>query len=303
MKLKNYIIGLLGLMLFACQDDDHQFGDIVAPSNLTVTAELAGADADNPNGDGSGVVTFNASANNAISFSFIHNGNQKTEPSGSASFIFSDLGVNTYTITAIAYGTGGVKTSTTIDVDVLATYAPPPELLQKLIGDGTKTWRIKSSQAGHFGLGPPEGSVPTEWYSAGPNEKTGVGMYDDRYIFSEDGTFTFITDATNDAGGTDPSGTVFGRAGLIDQLGVSGGVTNGADIENLPYDDFQESWVIIGPGGVETISLTGLGFIGYYTGGSHNYRIFDWTSSPNDIVLSTTDGNGQFEWWFVITSE
>ncbi|SDG38102.1 Ig-like domain repeat protein [Psychroflexus sediminis] len=303
MKLKNYIIGLLGLMLFACQDDDHQFGDIVAPSNLTVTAELAGADADNPNGDGSGVVTFTANADNAISYSFIHNGNQKTEPSGSTSFIFSDLGVNTYTITAIAYGTAGVKSSTTVEVEVLATYAPPPELLQKLIGDGSKTWRIKSSQAGHFGLGPPEGSVPAEWYAAGPNEKAGVGMYDDRYIFNEDGTFTFITNATNDDGGTDPSGTVFGRAGLVDQLGSSGGETNGADIENLPYDDFQESWVIIGPGGVETISLTGLGFIGYYTGGSHNYRIFDWTSSPNDIVLSTTDGNGEFEWWFVLTSE
>lgn len=302
MKFKKYIIVLLGLVLFACQDDDQQFGEVVAPSNLSITADIVGADDANPNGDGTGVVTFTASADNAISYSFIYNSNKKTEASGTTSFIFSDLGVNTYTVTAVAYGTAGATSSKTIEVEVLATYAPPPELVNKLIGDGTKTWRIKSSQAGHFGLGPPGGTIPAEWYGAGPNEKAAVGMYDDRYIFSEDGTFTFITNANNDADGTDPTGTVFGRAGLIDQLGGSGGEANGADIENLLYDDFQSTWNLIGPGGVETISLSGNGFIGYYTGGSHNYRVFDW-SVPNELILSTLDGNGEFEWWFILTSE
>lgn len=293
-------MAFLCIGLFACQEDDQQFGELVAPSNLNINVDIAGADADNPNGDGSGVVEISATADNAISYAFIYSGNKRNAPSGETSFIFSNLGVNTYTVTAVAYGTGGISSSETIEFDVLATYEPPAELLEKLIGDGNKQWRIKFEDPGHFGLGPVDGNIPTEWYGAGVNEKSGVGMYDDRYIFGADGTFTFITNIEN---GDDPSGTVFGRVNLIDQLGgTASGTANGADIENYPYEDFQESWQLIAPGGTETISLSGVGFIGYYTGGSHNYRIFD-RSVPNELTLSTTDGNGEFEWWFIITSE
>lgn len=293
-------MAFLCIGLFACQEDDQQFGELLAPSNLNINVDIAGADADNPNGDGSGVVEISATADNAISYAFIYSGNKRNAPSGETSFIFSNLGVNTYTVTAVAYGTGGISSSETIEFDVLATYEPPAELLEKLIGDGNKQWRIKFEDPGHFGLGPVDGNIPTEWYGAGVNEKSGVGMYDDRYIFGADGTFTFITNIEN---GDDPSGTVFGRVNLIDQLGgTASGTANGADIENYPYEDFQESWQLIAPGGTETISLSGVGFIGYYTGGSHNYRIFD-RSVPNELTLSTTDGNGEFEWWFIITSE
>ena len=302
-KFKYILSSLLGILVLtvSCQDDDPVVGDLITPSNLQVTASIVGQDASNPNGDGSGVVNFTATADDAITYRFIYESNQQTAATGTASFIFSNLGVNTYTITVIAYGTGGISTTTTITVDVLATYAPPADLLEKLVGDGSRTWRIKSEQQGHFGLGPVGGTVPTEWYGAQPDEKATVGMYDDRYIFNSDGTFTFITNNTNDEGGTDISGTVFGRVNLIDELGGSGGEINGADVENLPYDDFQESWVLIAPSGVETINLTGNGFIGYYTGGSHNYEIFD-RSVPNELVLRTTDGNGEFDWWFIITS-
>jgi hypothetical protein len=301
-KFKYIFTSLFAILLLSvsCQDDA-TVGDLLTPTNLQVTAVIAGQDANNPNGDGSGVVTFNATADDTITYRFIFGANQQTAPTGTASFIFSNLGVNTYTVTVIAYGTAGNSTSTTITVDVLATYAPPTELVEKLVGDGSRTWRIKSEQQGHFGLGPVGGTVPTEWYGAQPDEKATVGMYDDRYIFNADGTFTFVTDNTNDEGGADTSGTVFGRVNLIDELGGSGGEINGADVENLPFNDFQESWVLIAPSGVETISLTGNGFIGYYTGGSHNYEIFD-RSVPNELVLRTTDGNGEFDWWFIITS-
>ncbi len=302
-KFKNILTSLLGILLLtvSCQDDDPTVGDLLTPTNLEVTATIVGQDANNPNGDGSGVVNFSASADDTITYRFIYESNQQTDPTGTATFTFSSLGVNTYTVTVIAFGTGGNSTSTTITVDVLATYAPPAELLEKLVGDGSRTWRIKSEQQGHFGLGPVGGVVPTEWYGAQPEEKATVGMYDDRYIFNADGTFTFVTDNTNDDPVTDVSGTVFGRVNLIDDLGGSGGEINGADVENLPYDDFSEAWALIAPGGVETITLTGNGFIGYYTGGSHTYEIFD-RSVPNELVLRTTDGNGEFDWWFIITS-
>jgi len=303
MNFKNYIImSFLGiaLLLSGCQDDDQQFGERIAPSNISLDVEIVGADDQNPNGDGSGVVIFNAKADNAISYQFVYGSNKKNAPSGSTSFIFSTLGVNTYTVTVIASGVGGISTSTTVDVEVLATYEPPVELIEKLVGDGNRRWRVKSSTPGHFGLGPVGGQVVSEWYGAQPNEKSGVGMYDDAYIFKPDGTFTFITDTTNDENGNDPSGTVFGRDGQINELGGSGGTPNGADIENLPYEDFDATWQLIAPGGTETISLSGIGFIGYYTGGDHNYEIFD-RSVPNEITLKTTDGNVEFDWWFILT--
>jgi len=291
------------LFLYNCQDEDKEFGDIIAPTNIQITAEIVGADGTNPNGDGSGVVNFTATATNALSFKFVHGGNEIVAPSGKATFTFSTLGLNTYTVTVVASGTAGVTSSETIQVDVLSTYSPPADLLDKLHGVASKTWRIKSEAGGHFGLGPVGGTIPAEWFSAAADSKAGVGMYNDRYIFHANGTFEHITDNTNDGGGTDPTGDIFGRDPLIyNDLGNAGaGTVDGADILNFPFSDYTESWVLTAPGGVETINLTGTAFIGYYTGGNHQYQIFD-RGVPNEMVLRTTDGNTEFDWWFIITS-
>ena len=118
-------------------------------------------------------------------------------------------------------------------------------------------------------------------------------MYDDRFVFNSDGTFTHIT-----------NGDVFGRDPMIvNDLGPNtSGSVNGADIENYAYTDYTESYSLTAPGGVETISLTGTGFIGYYTGGDHKYQIFD-RGTPNEMILKTTDGNSEFDWWFVLVVE
>ncbi|PKV50182.1 glycosyl hydrolase family 16 [Aquimarina sp. MAR_2010_214] len=305
MKNSSFILTYFLVMLIAftgCQEDDLSAGAIIAPTNIKITVEIVGANNTNPNGDGSGVVNFKVKADNAISYKILYNGNEFVAPLGSASVIFSDLGVNTYNVSAVAYGTGGISSSTSIAVNVLATYSPPVDLLEKLIGNGSKTWRIKSEKKGHFGLGPVGGTTPTEWFSANPDEKELTGMYDDRYVFKSDGTFTHITNNTNDDPTEDVTGTVFGRKGLIDELGSGSGTVNGDDVENYTYSDYTENWILITPGGIETISLTGLGFIGYYTGGTHTYEIFD-RSVKNELLLRTTDGNTEFDWWFIITSE
>ena len=304
MKKIRIIISLLVIVICFenCQNDDTEVGDLIAPTNIIVNTEIVGQDSENPFGDGSGVVNFSASADNALSYKFVTTGATNVSPSGNTSLTFSNLGVNTYQVAVVAIGTGGITTSTTVEVEVLVTYAPPVELLDKLVGDGSRTWRIKSEKAGHFGLGPVGGAIPVEWYGAGPEEKAGSGMYDDRYIFDIDGTFTHITNNTNDDPTNDPSGTVFGRQNLIDELNGSGsGTADGADILNYPYNDYVENWAIIAPGGLETITLTGTGFIGYYTGGNHQYQIFD-RSVPNELLLTTVDGNNEFSWWFIITS-
>lgn len=300
--LKISLLLSIAIFFIACQEEDQTFGNIVAPTNIVVVPEIVGQDAANPNGDGSGLVNFTATADNALSFKYSFGSAVVNAPSGTTDFTFSDLGVNIYTVTVVAYGTGGVSTTTTLEVEVLATYSAPADLLNALVGDGSKTWRIKSESPGHFGLGPIGGVVPTEWYGAGPGEKSATGMYDDRYIFNTDGTFTHIVNSVNDDPTVNPEGTVFGREPLINELGPHSETPNGADIENYPYQDYSESWVITAPGGVETINLTGLGFMGYYTGGNHRYEIFS-RDIPNEMIIRTTDGNSEFDWWFIITSQ
>lgn len=303
--MKNIKYAILTLFMLsvvvACQDEDQEFGEIISPTNIQITADIVGADANNPNGDGSGVVNFSATADNVTSFRFIYDGNTTVSTSGRTTISFATLGLNKYTVTVVASGAAGLTSTKTIEVEVLSTYSPPQELLDKLHGGTQKEWRVLASKPGHFGLGPVGGTVPVEWYGAAPNEKATVGMYDDRYIFSADGTFKHITNAENDTPTEDPTGTVFGRDPFITELGPLTGTVNGADIENFEYSDYTESYTITAPGGQETINLTGLAFIGYYTGGSHTYQIFD-RSVPNELLIKTTDGNGEFDWWITLTS-
>ncbi len=302
-NFKNLYLLLFSLItvFYGCQENDYSFGEIIAPSNIQITHEIVGADADNPNGDGSGVVNFAASADNAVSYKYVFNGTEVVALSGKTSISFSSIGLNKYTVTVVASGTAGVSSSKAVQVDVLSTYSAPTDLKEKLFGFDaadptavkTRSWKIQSAKPGHFGLGPVGGSVPTEWYSAGVDEKVGLGMYDDRFVFSSDGTFIHTT-----------NGTIFGRTPyIVNDLGPNTtGNVNGPEIENYVYNDYTETYTLTAPGGLETISLSGNGFIGYYTGGNHKYQIFD-RDVPNELILRTTDGNAEFDWWFIIILE
>ena len=75
-----YSMVALLLVLTSCQEEDLTFGDVTAPTNLQITAEIVGADSSNPNGDGSGVVNFVATADNAISYQYVYNGARTPAP-------------------------------------------------------------------------------------------------------------------------------------------------------------------------------------------------------------------------------
>ncbi len=292
MKNLKYILGVfLALLIFSCQEDDYQVGDLIAPSNIQVTVDIVGADATNPNGDGSGAVNFLVTADNAISYQYVYNGEIKAAPGGKQNFTFSVLGLNKYAVTAIAFGRGGVSSSKTVEVEVLSLYEPPADLITMLTADSERTWKIASDVQNHFGLGP-IGGDPFQYYGAAPGDKANSGMYDDRYAFNVDGTFTHDTGA---------DGSVFGRKTLIEELNGPGGTPNGDDIEMYPYASYNAIWSLSAPAGVETISLSGLGFMGYYIGGNHQYIIY--SRSANEMVLKSIDGNGGFDWWFRLIPE
>ncbi|OUR90834.1 glucan endo-1,3-beta-D-glucosidase [Flavobacteriales bacterium 34_180_T64] len=159
MKNFKYILSsFLVLALFAssCQEDDISIGDITAPTNLVITAEVVGVDAENPFGDGSGLVNMTAFANNSLSYTFqFGDGIQAVVPSGENTHRYSISGVNTYTVVVSAIGTGGVSTTATIEIQVFSSF---DDFEAKVFLSGglgsTKTWYPKLDQDGHLGVGP-----------------------------------------------------------------------------------------------------------------------------------------------------
>ena len=69
------------LVFIGCEKEEYTLGAITAPSGISITAEIVGADADNPNGDGTGVVHFTATGSDVITWKFIQNGVERMVPS------------------------------------------------------------------------------------------------------------------------------------------------------------------------------------------------------------------------------
>lgn len=291
MNYKNLLFLLSSLLLVSCQQEDYFFGDIKAPENINVEYQIIGASTETPYGDGSGEVIFTSSADNSLSFNYSIKGADYLAPSGKMVHLFSDPGVQTYSVSVVAIGVAGVKSSKTVQIDVYVEYIPPPDLITMLTSDSQRTWRIKNESPFHFGLGPFEGEDPFEWYSAAPNEKSYTGMYDDRYIFNIDGTFTHLTNET-----------VFGFEEYLNaDFGPSDQQSNDlGEVDHFPLEDYSEQWSLSGPGGVETLSLTGNAFISFYVG-NHTYKIIERT--PNEMTLQVTEADEEFEWYLRMIAE
>lgn len=291
MKNIKYISGLFllfMLVLSGCEKVvDKEFGDIIAPSNIQITAEIVGQEDVGPYGDGSGTVVFSATAQDAITYKFVYDGVETMAPAGKKTYNFGKTGIFKYTVTVVAIGTAGVTSSASIEVEVLALYAPPADLLTMLTANSTRTWRIKAESAGHLGVGPTDADTPV-WWGAAPYDKDGLGAYDDRFIFNVDGSFTHIT-----------NGDMYGKAApMTTDLDGDQGMTANSDGEfvNYPYDDYTEGWSLSAPGGVETLTFSNIGNHGFYVGGDHSYVILSRSDSEMSLRTVGADGLG----WFVI---
>ena len=274
------------LLLVGCEEENYEFGDLAAPSNLEVAVDIAGANAENPNGDGSGVVNFTATANDAITYKYIYEGSEKMAPSGTQTYSFGKTGLHKYLITVIAIGPAGIGSSTTVEVEVLATYSPPADLLEMLTGGSSRTWRLKAEAAGHLGLSPVDAFAPS-WWVAAPDEKAGLGAYDDRMTFHADGTFDYET-----------NGDIWGKAPPMDaDFQVPNQELQPFDeYFNYPLDAFTENWALSAPGGAETITFSQYGFAGMYLGGDHAYEIQARSENEMTLRLIGFDNNA----WYAI---
>jgi hypothetical protein len=170
------VVFALFFIINSCTKKDYTLGELTAPTNLVITTEVVGKDATHPNGDGSGDVKISVTANNALSYKVDYNAKDAVElvylPTGKITKKYTDEGVNTYRITAVAYGPGGTSTLATTDVTVRSDFSVDPAIVSKLTGGSSKTWAVDKGIPSHFGVGPWNvASIRPEWYSAAPNEK------------------------------------------------------------------------------------------------------------------------------------
>ncbi|MCW3073609.1 MAG: hypothetical protein JWP69_678 [Flaviaesturariibacter sp.] len=194
MKKNIYNLFFLLLVLItigSCSDKEYVMGDVSAPTDLVINTEIVGIDATHPNGDGSGNVNITLSAKNALSYKIDFDASDAVDlvylPNGKVTKKYTKLGLNTYRITAIAYGKGGTSTTVTKEISVRSDFTVAPAIETSLTGGASKTWKVEKDVPGHFGVGPWTGSSTPEWWAAPPRDKEACCncFYTARFTFTK----------------------------------------------------------------------------------------------------------------------
>ena len=224
-KFLKYLFGIFVIIitLYRCADTTYTMGDLTAPSDLVITTEIVGATTAKPNGDGSGDVKITISAANALSYKVDYDANNAVDlvylSSGAVTKKYTTLGLNTYRITAVAYGKGGTTSTITKDVTVQSDFNVAPAIPDNLTGGTSKTWVVDKSVAGHMGVGPWSGSVVPEWWAAAINEKVATAncLYTSTFKFSKDATTgAYSLQVTNPDGAFTKTGSLTTLPGIPD---------------------------------------------------------------------------------------
>lgn len=271
------------IALVACKKERPQLGDApsIADAQFVASPSIANAN----------IIELTAVNNKLECIWDFGNGSKGQGPITTATYPYA----GTYTITLTVFGKGGSQSSTqsiVIAQTDLGLLNNP--IYNKLTGGtsgvGFKTWVIDSVQNGHMGVGPdpesPLGAVP-EWWSAGPTDKSGAGLYNDKYVFTLNGyKFDMIT-----------NGDVYVHNSLAATF--PGSFQNLGDF-TAPYtDQLNKSWLVT-EGTEPTITISTGAFLGFYTGVT-TYRILDLTDST--MHLQYGHHAGGLKWYLKLKTE
>lgn len=313
MKNIKYLITFLSLALVfsSCDEENYEFGDIVAPTNLKISYEIVGVDASNPNGDGSGVVNFTSTSDNEITYryDFGDNTDNKVTSSGVISHQFSLTGLNTYSVTVIASGVGGISTTTTVNIDVFSSFEDE-EAKEFLTGGAgkNKKWYWAADKGGNIGLGPNTVQADGKhtwpaYFNADPWLNDKLCMYDAEFVFSQsaDGDVTFeqLKDIAYVPGTYAPT------------IGVAGNTCHGLNVapslDGVKNISFAPSNSIATLDGVNptyrgtTINISNDGFMCWYVGKpSSKLEIIEITNSTLKVRIEESD---DFAWYCYFQTE
>ena len=280
---------MAGAGIVACQKTDYSFGRIKTPTGLTITAAVQGMDAAHPAGDGSGNVTIRATASDALTYKVLFGtGDSVVTSSGTASYKYTTLDTNTYTVSVNAIGTGGAITTATKQIRVLYTFQIPAGIMTALTNGSSQTWVCASGTAGHFGVGP-NTTFTADWYKAQPNEKPACA-YDDEITFTKTGDNSIsmtvdnkgesflIAAATGDYGVSGPDNCYAIATGGTKNLGFAGANT-GSNSSNSTGVQF---------------TVPGNGIVDFGTG-ANTYEILSLSGGMMTLRNIGADGNAWYQ--------
>jgi len=304
-SIKYILIISIGLLIAStgCQKDDYSMGALIAPTNVTLTYEIVGADADNPYGDGSGQVNFTATADNAITYNFEFGDGKDNQiaADGKTSHVFSLNGINTFNVTVFAVGTGGIQSTKTDELQVFSSFSDNEALLF-LTGGTSKSWYWAADQPGHLGLGPnnydyePGSWTWPQWYQAAPWEKSESTLYECEFVFTNtNGIMTFEQ--------KNPSGEAFIQGIYSEELGLGEEGSYPWDIAGIKNATFSPSNSIATIDGEyrgTTINFSDGGFMGFYAGSSE-YEIMQVTDNLLTVRMVQAN-NPLFAWYHIFTN-
>ncbi|WP_407427507.1 PKD domain-containing protein [Arcticibacter sp.] len=275
----NYLILLLFIAtgLIGCQVEDPELGP--APSGEQVKFSAS------PSSENANIITFR-NESGAVNRAVWDLGNGQTGAGDQITGTFPLSG--DYVVKLTIYTSGG-SASSTQTINIAQTR---PEMLDRpdynfLTGGGSnvpgKTWVIDKEASGHLGVGPAEKSVP-EWYTAAPNEKKDLGFYDDEMTFtlSNNLAYTYVNNGDTFANGANAAGI------------NGGGPGDDRPVAYAPPAGMK--WSITEEGGKQFLSISGGGFIAYYTGMS-KYEIL--ALSDTELYLKAADKANPANAWYL----
>lgn len=296
------IFGLL-LITAGCQEDDYLLGELVAPSNVSLSYEIVGADEANPYGDGSGLVNFIATADNEITFNFDFGDGKDSQvvPDGKTTHMFSVTGIKSYHVTVFAVGTGGITSNKSLQLEVFSSFSDD-EAQQFLTGGSSKSWYWAADQPGHLGLGPNDKEYENgehtyaAWYNAAPFEKSSSSLYDCEFVFSiDDGKMTF--EQLNPTGEAFIQGLYAGELGLGEEGSYPFDI---AGVKNVSFSPSSSIATIPGAYRGTTMNFSDGGFMGFYAGSSE-YEIIEVTNNILKVRMVQAN-NPLFAWYHTFTN-
>jgi len=272
-----------------CKKTDYSFGDLKAPTNLTLTAVVAGVDASNPSGNGSGTVTVTATSQNALSYTIdFGDGNTKVVPSGVITYKYANPGTFNYTITVNAVGTGGSLSTISKKASVFVAFTIPPAIVASLTNGSSRVWITDKAAPGHFGVGAGDMFFPN-YYAATPNTREACA-YDDEITFSKDANGKVFMSIDN-------KGTSFSIGAATGFYGFGGGdgcyAINTGGNKLLAFMDATSASTAANSTRIQFV-VPGNGIINFGTGGTA-YEILSFTANTIELRNIGADGNSWYQ--------
>jgi hypothetical protein len=288
-KLVAILFVLSTFSFVACKKQTFSIGDLVNPTELTLTATVVGVDVTNPFGNGTGKVNIVASAKNALSYK-VDYGDGKSEivPTGIITHKYSDPGIAEYNVTVNAIGTGGTTSTLTKKIKVFVNFQIPPAILQSITGGTSKVWITDRNVNGHFGVGPGWEFGPN-YYAATPNSREACA-YDDEITFSKDANDNVFMLVNN-------AGASFSIGAATSFYGFGGGdgcyAINTGGNKKLSFSDATSASTPAQSTRIQ-FSVLGNGIINFGTGGTV-YEILSITDTQIHLRNIGSDGNSWYQ--------